>query len=75
MDAHALISYQSIPGSVEHSSRDFIRPITRRVCDTNGCRRSFGLYVKPRSLSVNFFCCQTIQSFIFGRLLEDDLAM
>ena len=74
MDAHALISYQSIPGGVGHSSRDFIRPITRRVCYTNGFRRLFGLYVKPRSLSVNFFCCRAIQSFFFGRLLEDDLA-
>ena len=29
--------------------------------------------MKPCSFSINFFCFRTIQSFIFGKLLEDDL--
>ena len=62
------------PGGVGHSSHDFIHPITRRAFDTNGGRRSFGLYVKHHSFLVNFFCCQVMRRFIFGNLLEDDLA-
>ena len=61
-------------GGVGHGSRDFIRPITRCACDANGGRRSFGLYVNLCSFSINFFCYRAIQSFIFGKLLEDILA-
>ena len=43
-------------GGVGHGSRDFIRPITRRTSDTYGGCHSFGLYVNPRSFSINVFC-------------------
>ena len=60
-------------GGVGHGSGDFIRLITRRACDTYGVRRSFGMYLNPRFFPITFFCYRAIQSFIFVKLLENDL--